>query len=319
MRGLLRALVRRWPLKLLALGLAIVVWAAVTGENPIVQDYKVPLDVSVGSQWLVSSSPPSAANVRLRGTESMLRRVDPLALGLRVDLRNAAAGEHNVQLGAAQMTGVPQGVDVESIEPGRVKVVLARKLRRMLPVSPTVSGSAAPGYATYGFEVRPDTVEVEGPAAKLEAVNRIRTDAIPLDGRSASFSVRVNALPESAALRVLDPRPLDVRVLVDVAPKEMAFDGVPVAFSGQTYETTAVPSTVRVVIAGPPASLSRLKARQIRAVVDLTGLTPRGQLQGAPVRVDLSAVPEKDRALLSVKSLNRPRIDVRVSPRRIAS
>lgn len=318
MRGLFRVLVRRWPLKLLSLGLAVIVWAAVTGENPIVQDYKVPLDVAVGSQWLVSGPPPSAANVRLRGTESLLRRVDPLALGLRVDLRSAGAGEHNVQLGAAQMTGVPQGVDVESVEPGRVKVVLAKKLRRMLPVVPAVSGSTAPGYATYGFEVSPDTVEVEGPAAKLETVTRVRTDAIPLDGRSASFTVRVNALPESAALRVLDPRPLDVRVVLDVAPREMAFDGIPVAFTGQAYEAVAVPPTVRVVIAGPPAALSRLRSRQIRAVADLTGLGPRSGLQSAPVRVDLSAVPERDRPLLSVKSASRPRVDVRVSPRRIA-
>jgi hypothetical protein len=63
---MLRRLLRRWHLKLLALALAFAVWVAVTGEGRAVQDFSVPVEVSLGPQATLAGPPPLKATVRLR-------------------------------------------------------------------------------------------------------------------------------------------------------------------------------------------------------------------------------------------------------------
>ena len=107
----------RWHLKVLALALAVAIWMAVTGEGRGVQDFRVPVDVALGTGATLSGSPPTNVTVRLRGPDSLLRRVDPYDLTIRVDLRDAVAGDRTVQLTPRNVAGVPADVEVALIDP----------------------------------------------------------------------------------------------------------------------------------------------------------------------------------------------------------
>ena len=80
---MLEWIVRRWHLKALALGLALAVWIAVTGEGRGVQDFRVPVDVHLGPDSTLAGIPPTNVTVRLRGPESLLRRLDPFDLSIK--------------------------------------------------------------------------------------------------------------------------------------------------------------------------------------------------------------------------------------------
>src|SRR5262245_37441620 len=95
---MLDRLLRRWHLKLLALGLAFAVWIAVTGEGRAVQDFSVPVEIALPASVALSSPAPLVVTVRLRGPESLLRRIDPYDLDVRVDLRDAVPGTRTVTL-----------------------------------------------------------------------------------------------------------------------------------------------------------------------------------------------------------------------------
>ncbi len=309
------ALAKNWPLKLLALLLAFAIWVAVTGEAPIVQDFRVPVDIAIPEELIPTGAPPTAVSVRLRGQEAIFRRLDRLRLELHVDLRDAATGPRNVQFSPADLDGVPQGIEVVLIDPDRFRLVLERRARKLVPVVATFVGQPPPGYAVYDVSLTPDALEVEGPASRVVELTRLRTDPIHLEDKVAPFSAKVSAVPVSPDVRVVDSRPLEALVTVDSAPSTRTFSGVPVVPEGSTHDAKADPSALTVSVSGPSAMLGALRPGQIRAIADAAGLSPRAEPYQVPVRLDLVGVPEEQRKRFQARAWSRSRVSVTVSRR----
>lgn len=315
---MLDLLTRNLTLKVLALVLAFVVWVAMTGETGIVQDLRVPLEISLPEGLVAAEAPPRTVSVRLRGPESLLRRLDPLPLEVHLDLRSAAQGPRNVQLTPAAVDGVPAGIEVALIEPDRFRIQLDQRMRKSVPIVPAITGQAPAGYAVYDVHLAPESVEVEGPESHVAALGRLRTDPIHLEGRSESFRATTSVVPTSSEVRVVDPRPIEAQVEIDRAPATRVYDSVAVVLAGQVFEAQATPASIAVTLAGPPELLARLRQDQLRAVADIHARVPRSEAYEIPLRVELLGVQARDLARITVKSLSRPRIAVVVSPRRIA-
>jgi hypothetical protein len=184
-------------------------------------------------------------------------------------------------------------------------------------VAPSLVGAPPPGYSFYGARATPDTLEVEGPQAEVVTLDRVRTDPIHLEGRTAPFTAAVNAVPDRPATRLLDPREISVQIDVDAVPAKASFDPVPVVFANQEFEATARPPTVRVVISAPPGLLRAIRTEQIRAVAELSGLAPRGEPYAVRIRIEFAGIAASDLSRIAVVSVSRPEIAVRIGARRI--
>lgn len=306
---------RRWHLKLIALGLAIAVWVAVTGEGRGVQDFRVPVDVTLATGSTLSGTPPTNVTVRLRGPDSLLRRMDPFDLSVRVDLRDAAGGERTVQLTPRNVAGVPRDVEVAQIDPDHLRLALARKKRREVPVVPTIVGKAPRGYQVYRAVAQPESLMIEGPDAKIAAVTKIATDPIRVDARSEPFTARVGAVPEGGDVRVVDARPLDVMVYIDLAPVTAVIDRVPVVVAGAGGSVVIMPASISVTVSAPSALIPKLRSGHIRAVADINGSTGPLFVAGAPLRVELPGLNPEERAKVTIIDLSKKKVDVRRSSR----
>jgi YbbR domain-containing protein len=307
-------LMRRWHLKLLALALAFAVWVAVTGEGRGVQDVRVPVDVLLGSGATLAGASPTNVDIRLRGPDSLLRRLDPYDLAVKVDLRDAGGGDRTVQLTPRNVTGVPRDVEVALIEPDRLRLTIAKKKRREVPVVPTIVGKPSRGYQLYRAVARPDALTVEGPETRVNVMSKLATDPIRIDERSEAFTARVGAVPDGSDIRVVDARPLDVTVYIDLAPVETTLDRVPVVVAGAAAPMAASPPAIAVTLLAPSALVPKLRAGHVRAVADVangTGAAPGG----VPVRIEFPGLDPEERARVTVKQLSRKSVDLRRSAR----
>lgn len=309
---MLERVLANWPLKLLALGLAFAIWVSVAGEPWILQDFQVPLDLGLPRDLVVSMNEPTTVTVRLRGRESLMRRLDPVPMALRLDLAGAAPGDQDLQLSPSSLVGVPRGVEVDFVRPDRMRLKLDRRLARDLPVEPTFIGRPATGFTVYGTEILPEVLSVEGPAAQVAELEVLRTSPIRLDGRSAPFVAHVGVVLDRPLVRITDPRPLEVRVVVDAQATERTFRGLPVDVTGVAGATTVVPATLDVTLSGPPRLLDRLERSQVRAVADATGLQPGPRPHTVDVRVVFENISAGDRTRILVKSIERRRVLVTV-------
>jgi YbbR domain-containing protein len=74
--------------------------------------------------------------------------------------------------------------------------VSAREAEREVPIEPRVEGKPAPTFEVKEITVTPNKVKVQGPADRLNALDRI-TLPVSVEGRRESFDARGTALPIS--------------------------------------------------------------------------------------------------------------------------
>jgi YbbR domain-containing protein len=299
---MLETLATNWPLKLLSLTLAFAIWVSITGEDRVVQDFKVPLEIGLPDNFVLASHPPTTVDVRLRGAESLMRRLEPLPMLVRVELDDLTPGPREVILTENDLTGVPRGVEVDFIDPVRTPIVVDALARREVSLEPTFLGRPAEGFTLYNARLTPSRMRVEGPETNVATLEVLRTTPIRLDDRSEPFVARVNVVPEGEFIRLLDSPLVNVRVVVDMAASERRIGSVPVRVLAGGPGTTVEPPQVDVVLSGPPRLLELIDASQIELTVD-AGQLPRGTSRTAlPVRADIDGLTPDERSAVSIKS-----------------
>lgn len=313
-------MVRRWHLKLFAALLAFLAWIIVTTDSRLPQDYSVPVDVALDDDAVLTGEHVSRVSMRLRGSAAQLRRLDPLRLGVRLDLRDVPPGERTVQIEANNVLGIPTGMEITSIEPRVLTLTIARRLKAEIPVAARIEGEPADGTEIYRVSVFPSTVEVEGPENLIAALERIDTDVIRLDGRAESFATRVSATPSMPDVRLLDPRLLSVRVDIDEKAVERTFRDVRVVVVGAGDNDVEVnPAAVEVLIAGPPRVLNAIHPDLVMAVVDVTGLEPRTRRYPLSPRFEIRDLPVRDRGFIRPGRAKPATVSVKVQTARRGS
>ncbi len=303
-----------WPLKVLAMVLAFGLWVVIANEDQAVQDFTIPLEVEVGLRRTLTDLPPTEVKVRLTGPKTQIKKLERVALAAQIDLGSDLAGDHEIQFSVEHLTDLPSGVAVGFFEPDRIMVTVEEELIRDVLVIPDTRGVPPSGFAFYRTVAHPSNVRVKGPASAIRDLNELRTIPIELDNRTGSFVSRVGLDTSLPMVRVVTPSPIEVRVIIDSAPVERTFFGVPVTVSGAEYEMEVLPPSTEVTLTGPRAVLDNLRTDNIRVVGDASGLSP-----GSPHRIAIEAgfgqLPTDEARRLNVKSVSPTHVFVQLVER----
>jgi hypothetical protein len=212
------ALLRHWPLKLSALALSIILWAAVAAEEPVSQLLTVRLDVEVG-EGRVLVGPLPTVTALVRGTGRDLLRLFAAPLFIRhVIPETAPASRYRLLLAPADVS-LPAGakVTVEDVRPREVELVLDRVADRVVPVA--LRGVLEPesGFAWTQFpSLRPAAVRVGGPRSEVQRLDSVPTETLSVRGVTGDFERRL-AL-DTTGLGGLKVSPLEVTVSARAEP-----------------------------------------------------------------------------------------------------
>jgi len=268
-----------WPfrhlgLRLLSLGIALLLWIAVSGEETVERGLRVALELQqLPPNLEITGEVPTTVDVRLRGGSGTLSRVAAGDVVAVLDLRSARPGRRVFSLTQDQVR-VPFGVDVVQITPSAIAMVFEASASRQVPVVPAIEGRPAPGYVLGPTIADPATVEVAGPESAVKRVTEAVTEPVLVAG--ARDRVR-----ESVTLGLLDPslrlknvRSAIVTVQIVPAPLERTFRNRPVHLRNVPPNLTAKaePTAVDVTIRGSKEALARFEPDDLVAYVDLAGL-----------------------------------------------
>jgi YbbR domain-containing protein len=303
-----------WPfghfgLKVLSLGIAVVLWMIVSGEETVERGLRIPLEFQQFPPGLeLQGEMPSTIDVRVRGGSGTLSRLLPADVVAVLDLHGARQGQQLFHLTADQIR-VPFGVEVTQLTPASIALTFEATGTRQVPVSPAVEGKPAPGYVVTKVTADPAIVEVVGPESAVARVAEAITEPISIAGATATVrdSVTVGFTEPSVRLKV--PRSANVAVEILQAPAERIVRGRPVHLQNLAPNLTAqaLPPVVNVTLRGGRDPLNRAAADDISAYVDLAGLGA-GQYTltvhaDAPGDIGVTAVapPSVQVRILSVK------------------
>jgi YbbR domain-containing protein len=268
-----------WPfrhlgLKLLSLGLAVLLWTAVAGEEIVERGLRVPLELQQMPGGVeLTGEVPTAVDVRVRGASGALSRVAPGDIVAVLDLRGARPGRRLFPLTPDQVRA-PFGVEIVQVMPSAVAMAFEASATRMVPVLPSVDGRPAPGYIVGKLTADPPSVEVVGPESAVKRATEVLTEPVLIAGAKGRVRDTVTIGVLDPTLRVQGAKTAVVTVQMEPAPAERVMHNRPVHLRNLAANLVAQaqPATVNVTLRGSREGLARIAADEVSAYVDVGGL-----------------------------------------------
>jgi YbbR domain-containing protein len=214
---------RTWGLRLLALGIAIGIWFNASLQDRLASSERL-VEASVSynrPRGFVIINPVPTVNVRLSGSKKAIRKLNPLTVGVTVELTQRQDGMVSINLGPESVTA-PEGLEVVSIEPPSIQVELAREVTQRLPVVAKLTGEPAAGAMVGDPEIFPNQVLVTGPDSMVSRIDHLSTVAISLDGRAITFELSVPIITPDPLIQIVQPTKVTVKVPMSM-PDEPRF------------------------------------------------------------------------------------------------
>ncbi len=216
---MLRALTAHWELKLTALVVAATLWFFVATSEQAQLTLPAPVEyVGLPAGLVVVDGQRETLEVELRAVRSVVARLGPETVRVRVDLAKLEQGESFVQLTPPDVQA-PPGATVTRITPGRLLLTAAPAAEGSVRVVPQVRGTPARGFVVLRVQAEPASVRIKGPRSTSEARGEVSTVPIDVSGSRRTVSQSVGLmLPASTYLT----RERAVRVTVEIAEDGMS-------------------------------------------------------------------------------------------------
>jgi len=229
-----------WGLKLLALGITIVLWLAVTGQNkPVTQRLSgVQLNFLKHPGLEISNDPIGSLEVTVHGSPGLLDQLKLRDLVVTVDISSQKAGERVVRLSPQSVRmDLPPGVKIMSFRPATIPIRLEPTVELALDVEVKLEGNVSDDYEVTGTSVNPSRIRVRGPADRVNLLQKATTETVRVDGRKESFSLqRVAINIPDPKIEIIDP---NVEVRVEITPRKRDDGKIGLQNSGAPYIATA--------------------------------------------------------------------------------
>lgn len=204
-------------LKITSLMLAVALWLAIASSPESEVALRVPIIFrNMPAQLDISSENVPEAQIRVRGPEGSVRRLQPSDLRVEINLTGAADGDYTFDLTKA--VGVPNGLEVVQVIPSQIHVAFDHHSTRAVPVKPRTTGAASDEYAIAQIASDPATVEVVGPKRHVDAVDAAVTDPVDISGATDQVIVERAAYVSDPLVQVSNPRPVRITITMQKGP-----------------------------------------------------------------------------------------------------
>jgi YbbR domain-containing protein len=206
-----RRVFHNFGLKLTSLILATGLWLTIASSPPS----EVALNVAIIFRNMppdleISSENIPSVQIRVRGPERTVRRLQPSDVRAEVDLTGMKPGEHTFDLTKA--ISVPDRLEIAQVVPSEVHVEFDIRSQRQVQVRPRVVGTFATGYRIGKIESDPAIVMVIGPKKEVDAVDGAITDPIDVTGVLDAITVERPAYVSDPLIQVSEPHPVRITI-----------------------------------------------------------------------------------------------------------
>jgi len=211
-------LFRNFGYKLLAAGVALLLWGVSHGTASIERGFDVSMVLQgVPDNLVVTDQSTDAVNIRVKGSRAALRSLTVADIQYVVDLSGAKAGvtKHEVD---AESVKLPRGAEIVSRSPSSIDFTLEPRGTKAVKVRVDLAGEPAPGFAVSAVRVEPPRVRITGPRSEVLRLSEVVTETIDLSGVDETLEREVRPLLTGSHVRSADEDPIKVRV--EVVPLE---------------------------------------------------------------------------------------------------
>jgi len=207
-------IINNWPLKIVALVLAAMLWMAVSNEASSEIGLDVPLEYrNIPPQLEITGDMTNTVQVRLRGSSNVIKGLTAKDVSTTIDLGKMTTGEKIAALSPLNVQA-PFGAEIIRVNPSSVRFSLERTLVKTVPIVPTFLGQPSDGYEVGKVLVNPSTVEVEGPESRVNSLSSIATVPIRLERKQGHMELTADLDVPDPQIRLQRPSPVSLKIEV---------------------------------------------------------------------------------------------------------
>jgi YbbR domain-containing protein len=207
--------IHNFGLKALSLGVAVLLWMAVTRDPVAEVALNVPIEFHNAPEHLeISSETIPQVQVRVRGPVRAVRDISATDVHAVIDMANVQPGERTYDLSPARIH-VPDGVQVVQAVPAQIRISFDRRETRQVEVKPRVIGTFASGYHIQQVTAVPETVTIVGPTTHVRGVETAITDPVDASGVVGTATFVSHAYLSDPLVRLANPTPIRVTVTTE--------------------------------------------------------------------------------------------------------
>lgn len=198
-----RILVQNFWWRVLAVVIAVSIWAVVASEPELSTFATVPVEYRNLPEDLEMTSPPAEnVTLELRGPAGELRGLtESRSPSVVLDMSNITPGVHRFVIDGGNVR-LARGVYLEHAIPPEVRFEFDRRLTRSVPVKVRFTGEAEHGTVVNHYEVMPQELTIVGPARRVEHVTAALTDPIEVPSVAGVSHIQVPAFVEDPYIRI---------------------------------------------------------------------------------------------------------------------
>jgi YbbR domain-containing protein len=215
-----RVFLQHFGLKLVSLLLAIGLWFAVARDPVAEVEVRVPIEFQHFPENLeIDSANTSEAQIRVRGPERLIHRLQASDVRAEIDLALVHPGEQTFDLNGGQVH-VPQDLEVVQVSPRTFHVSFDNRASRSVEVRPRVTGNFASGRQVAEVIADPPNVMISGPRRRVDAVEAATTDPVDATGALSRATFVTRAYVPDPLIQVVHPTPIRVTVIMESSENE---------------------------------------------------------------------------------------------------
>jgi YbbR-like protein len=191
--------------KLLALAVAVVIWALVASEPELATFATVRLEYkNLPEDLEISSEPVSSLMLELRGPSGELRRAgESVHPAVVLDMSDVEPGERTFMIGDDNVK-VPRGVRLMRAVPSEVRMVFEPRRTLTVPVRVRFTGDGQNGYVVAHYEATPRELRIVGPKSRVARIAAVVTDPVDVSTVVGTSEFRVNVFMDDPFARFLE-------------------------------------------------------------------------------------------------------------------
>jgi hypothetical protein len=281
-RPLLARWLAFWPVKVLALAAAVLLFVFNRMNNLEQRVFELPLEVILPDGYVLADPLRERAVVTVRGeAEGALRHATAEQFRAWVDLTKfRREGTFVVPLQYERRDAAQQpDVFVDRVEPSEVTVSLERVAERSLPVVANIVGAPEKGYALTQYTVTPPIARLRGPRTVVENTTSVLTEEINLDGVTGDYKTRVGLLRSSPLTSFVGTSRVEFSGVITKVVVTRDFADVPITLinADARFSWEVRPPLGHLVLRGAEVDFDGPEVQPPRLVLDVRGVAVSGR------------------------------------------
>ncbi len=215
---LLRLIYRNFVYKLVALVIAVILWAATQGFRSVDQSVDVALTfLDQPDNVVVIAQSAREVNFKVVGSRWAVRRAEQELETYPVSLEGASPGEIRFQIDPDRFS-LPRGAEISAWSPSNVSIKLDTIIEKSVRVRADIAGEVPAGFRLQGVEVDPSILPLRGASSVLARLREVPTQRVEIGDLRQTTSFDVPVVVSASNVWPASEGELRIRVLVRVVP-----------------------------------------------------------------------------------------------------